>query len=187
MGLGKYYVLEDRQLMRMVSQNDHSAFEVIYTRYWEVLVRTAYNITQDKEVCYDCVQEIFISLWEKRKQVAIKNLSRYLFGAVRLKMFEYLRNGNISQKHLDRMNFILSSNNVEQIIYHNELKRELDLSLAKLPVRCKEVFELSRFEYISHTGIANKLNISPKTVEGHITRALKQIRSDLDKDIPFSK
>lgn len=179
----KYNALGDRQLMRMISQNDHSAFEVVYTRYWELLVKTAYNITQDKEVCYDCVQEIFVNLWVKRKRVVIKDLSSYLFGAVRLKMFEYLRNGNISQKHLDRVNTIISSNNVEQTINHNELKRELDLSLAKLPARCKEVFELSRFEYISHTGIANKLNISSKTVEGHITKALKQLRTDLDNDI----
>ncbi len=175
----KYSGLGDKELVAMISNSNHSAFDEVYSRYWEVLVKTAYNVTQDKEVCHDCVQEIFVSLWVKRGQSDIRDLSRYLFRAVRLKVFEYLRNENISQKHLDRMNFVISSNNIEQIINHNERKKALDVSLAKLPERCKEVFELSRFEHKSNSEIANQLNISLKTVEGHITKALKQLRADL--------
>ncbi len=176
---GKYSELGDKELVAMVSKNNHSAFDEVYSRYWEVLVKTAYNVTQDKEVCHDCVQEIFVSLWTKRGQSDIRDLSRYLFRAVRLKAFEYLRNENVSQKHLDRMNFVISSNNIEQIMNHNDRKKALDLSLKRLPERCKEVFELSRFEYKSNAEIANQLNISLKTVEGHITKALKQLRADL--------
>ncbi len=176
---GKYSEIGDKELVAMISQHNHSAFSEVYSRYWEVLVKTAYNVMQDTEVCHDCVQEIFVSLWVKRGQVEIRDLSRYLFRAVRLKAFEYLRNENISQKHLDRMNFVISSNNVEQIINHNDQKKALDLSLTRLPERCKQVFELSRFEHKSNTEIANQLKISLKTVEGHITKALKQLRSDL--------
>jgi RNA polymerase sigma-19 factor, ECF subfamily len=175
----KYSGLPDQELLALISQDDHQAFDEVYRRYWEVLVKTAYNVTQEKEVCHDCVQEIFVSLWAKRRHVEIRDLSRYLFRAVRLKVFEHLRNGNIAQKHLDRMSFIISSNNIEQITNRNELKMELDLSLSKLPERCKEVFELSRFEHLSHAEISNQLNISAKTVEGHITKALKQLRLDL--------
>jgi len=179
MNSGAYSRLEDMELMTMISQDNHRAFDEVYNRYWEVLVKTAYNVTQNKEVCHDCVQEIFLSLWARRNQVEIEDLSRYLVRAIRLKVFEYLRNGNIAQKHLDRMNFVVSSNNIEQITNGNELKRELDLSLSKLPERCKEVFELSRIENLTYTQIANKLHISAKTVEGHITKALKQLRTDL--------
>ncbi len=176
---GKYSEIGDKELVAMIYQHNHSAFNEVYSRYWEVLVKTAYNVMQDTEVCHDCVQEIFVSLWEKREQSDIRDLSRYLFRAVRLKVFEYLRNQNISQKHLDRMNFVISSNNIEQIINLNDRKKTLDLSLAKLPERCKEVFELSRFEHKSNTEISSHLNISLKTVEGHITKALKQLRADL--------
>jgi RNA polymerase sigma-19 factor, ECF subfamily len=175
----EYSGLSDRELLALISQDNHRAFEEVYKRYWEVLVKTAYNVTQDKEVCFDCVQEIFVSLWEKRRQIEIRDLSRYLFRAARLKVFEHLRNGNIAQKHLDRMSFIVSSNNIEQITNRNELKMELDLSLSKLPERCKKVFELSRFEHLSNAEISDQLNISAKTVEGHITKALKQLRTDL--------
>jgi RNA polymerase sigma-19 factor, ECF subfamily len=175
----EYSGLLDQELLAMVAQDNHQAFDEVYKRYWEVLVKTAYNVTQDKEVCHDCVQEIFVSLWAKRNQIKIRDLSRYLFRSVRLKVFEYLRNGNIAQKHLDRMNFIISSNNIEHITNHSELKMKLDLSLAKLPERCKEVFKLSRFEHLSNAEISNQLNISAKTVEGHITKALKQLRTDL--------
>lgn len=171
--------MTDKDLLMRISQDDHKAFDEVYQRYWEGLVKTAYNVTQDKEVCLDCVQEVFISLWAKRQQVEIIDLSRYLFRAVRLKVFEHLRNGNIAQKHLDRMSFIISSNNIEQIIGQKELKKELDLSLSRLPERCKEVFELSRFENLSYAEIADKLSISSKTVEGHISKALRQLRVDL--------
>jgi RNA polymerase sigma-70 factor (family 1) len=175
----KYSGLDDGDLVALISHDNSAAFEEVYSRYWQILVKTAYNVTQDKEVCHDCVQEIFVSLWAKRDQLEIRDLDRYLFRAVRLKVFEHLRNGNISQKHLDRMSFIVSSNNTEELINSKELKKELDLSLARLPERCKEVFELSRFETLSNKEIARRLNISLKTVEGHITKALKQLHLDL--------
>ena len=77
------------------------------------------------------------------------------------------------------MSFIVASNNTEELINSKELKKEFDLSLARLPERCKEVFELSRFETLSNKQIAHRLNISLKTVEGHITKSLKQLHLDL--------
>lgn len=179
MRLEKYNGLDDAELMALVANDVKGAFDEIYHRYWEILVKTAYNVTQDKDVCFDCVQEVFVSLWSKRNSVEIKDLDRYLFRAVRLKVFEHLRRGNISQKHLDRMNFVVSSNHTEELINSRELNNQLKLSLSRLPDRCKEVFELSRFEQLANKDIAKRLNISLKTVEGHITKALKQLYADL--------
>ncbi len=179
MRVDKYNALDDAELMALVSNDVQGAFEEIYHRYWENLVKTAFNITSNRDVSFDCVQEVFVSLWAHRETRQVKDVSRYLFRAVRLKVFEYIRNGNISQKHLDRMRFILSANNTEEIINNKELKKQINSSLAKLPARCKEVFELSRFEYLSNKDIAKRLGVSLKTVEGHITKALKQLHSDL--------
>lgn len=183
MRVEKYKKLDDGELLALISKDSSSAFDEVYNRYWQILVKTAYNVTQDKEVCRDCVQEIFVKLWVKRNELEIRDLPRYLFRSVRLKVFEHLRNNNISQKHLSRINFISVTNNTQELINRKDLNDELNASLAKLPERCKEVFKLSRFDSLPNRQVAKKLNISLKTVEGHITKALKQLYKDMGDHI----
>lgn len=173
--------LGDLELLDLLSQSNRFAFSEIYNRYWEELFRLAFNILNDKDTSEDILQEIFINIWQRRHQVTISNLWGYLFRAVKLKVLEHLRNGRIRQNHLSRISTITFVNHTEDRIRLKEVEQAFDRSVAKLPGRCKEVFQLSRFEHLSNKQIANRLKISVKTVEGHLTVALKRLHKDLSE------
>jgi RNA polymerase sigma-70 factor (family 1) len=176
-----YLKLPDTELLALMRGGDQAAFNAIYERHCEVLYRTALRILDDQEVAKDVVQEAFISLYERSKTSSILNLQAYLFQTVKYQCFMHLRAGRISEKHLNRMNAVIVTNELEEQLNAQELQQVLDRSLANLPEKCREVFYLSRFESLSNKKIAERLNISHKTVENQITKALKMLHMSVDK------
>jgi RNA polymerase sigma-70 factor (family 1) len=173
--------LSDSQLIDQLRSGDQNAFTAIYDRYCAALYRTALRILQDHELAKDVVQEAFISLFEKANENTIRNLQAYLYQVVKYQCFMQLRSGKISDKHLSQINTIIASNELEEELHAKELQLVLDESIAALPEKCREVFYLSRFESLSNKKIAERLNISHKTVENQITKALKILHVSLDK------
>jgi RNA polymerase sigma-70 factor (family 1) len=173
--------LPDNQLVDQLRSGDQNAFTAIYDRYCAALYRTALRILQDHELAKDVVQEAFISLFEKANENTIRNLQAYLYQVVKYQCFMQLRSGKISDKHLSQINTIIASNELEEELHAKELQLVLDESIAALPEKCREVFYLSRFESLSNKKIAERLNISHKTVENQITKALKILHVSLDK------
>ena len=171
----------DNELIDMLRRGDQAAFNVIYERYCATLYRTAMRILEDNDLAKDVVQEAFISLFEKSGRTAILNLHAYLCQVVKYQCFMQLRAGKISEKHLSQMNTIIVSNELEQELDGRELQAILDESIATLPEKCREVFCLSRFESLSNKKIAERLNISHKTVENQITKALKILHTSVDR------
>jgi len=163
-------------LTERLAQGDSDAFDQIYNRYWLSLFNVAYGLLQDKTVSQDVVQDIFLSLWFNRGHSTISNLENYLFRSVKLKAFQQLRNGKVALKHLDKINMISFVNETENRLNFHEVEAHLNHSMEKLPVKCRKVFYLSRFEQLSNREIASQLNVSIKTVEGHISYALKRFR-----------
>ena len=176
----RYYEnLIDKELAELLAEGDIKAFEEIYNRYWLSLFNKAIQIIKDASAGKDITQDVFVSLWANRKKTDIQNLRAYLYSSVRLKVFQTLRNHAISQKHLEKINAIAFVRNTEEQLRLNEVQSQLDLHLSNLPNKCQEVFRLSRIDHLSNREIAEKLDISSKTVEGHITHALKYLRSNL--------
>jgi RNA polymerase sigma-70 factor (family 1) len=173
--------LSDSQLIDRLRSGDQNAFTVIYDRHWESLYRTALRILEDHEQAKDVVQEAFISLFEKANTNSIRNLQAYLYQVVKYQCFMQLRSGKISEKHLSQINTIIASNELEEELHAKELQVVLDESIAALPEKCREVFYLSRVESLPNKKIAEKLNISHKTVENQITKALKILHVSLNK------
>ena len=171
----------DRELLDLLKAGDQSTFTTIYDRHWAVLYRTALNILNDQDLAKDVVQETFIMLFEKVNERTIINLQAYLFQTVKYQCFMHLRSGRISAKHLQEINLIIEANTLEQELDARELQNVLDRSIATLPEKCREVFYLSRFESLSNKKIAERLNISHKTVENQITKALKILHTSVDK------
>jgi RNA polymerase sigma-70 factor (family 1) len=173
--------LSDSQLIDRLRSGDQNAFTAIYDRHCAALYRMALRILEDHELAKDVVQEAFISLFEKANENTIRNLQAYLYQVVKYQCFMQLRSGKISDKHLSQINTIIASNELEEELHAKELQVVLDESIAALPEKCREVFYLSRFESLSNKKIAERLNISHKTVENQITKALKILHVSLDK------
>jgi RNA polymerase sigma-70 factor (ECF subfamily) len=175
----------DAELLALLRAGDRHVFATIYDRYCAALYRTALRILNDDDIAKDVVQEAFIMLFEKINERTILNLQAYLFQTVKYQCFMQLRSGRISEKHLQQMNLIIASNELEEEMDAKELQSRLDQSIATLPEKCREVFYLSRFESLPNRKIAERLKISPKTVENQITKALKILHTSVDKLAAF--
>jgi RNA polymerase sigma-70 factor (ECF subfamily) len=173
--------LTDTELITSLHKNeDVAAFVEIYNRYWDKLFNAAYKRIKNTESCEEIVQEVFTTFWIKHDEICINTgLSNYLYTAVRNKVIDYYR------KQLVRTNFSLNvvhkdyDNSSEQSLILKELHEQIELSINQLPEKCKSVYLLSRMDYHSNKEIASQLNISEKTVEGHLTKALKHLRVSL--------
>ncbi|MGF7076416.1 RNA polymerase sigma-70 factor [Mucilaginibacter sp. R-33] len=174
-------VMSDMQLISRLKADDEAALTMIYRRYWASLFKAAYNILKDRQACEDIIQELFIKLWDCRAEVEITiSLKAYLYASVRYGVYRQIRTGTpvrseIFDDLIERLHTPATHNTIE----HKELLLQINQVIDTLPEKCREVYKLSREECLSHKEIALQLNISTKTVENHLTKALRQLRGSL--------
>lgn len=128
------------------------------------------------------VQSVFISFWEKRKTIKIVgSIENYLVGAVKLAVMDYKRKYAVRKERLEEhlMNYCGSSHCTENELAFEELNAEVNKLTDSLSCQCKKVYELSRKKGLNNKEIASTLLISEKTVEAHLTKALKHLRAHL--------
>ncbi|WP_028376784.1 RNA polymerase sigma-70 factor [Leeuwenhoekiella sp. MAR_2009_132] len=169
----------DLELQLLLNKDRHRAFNLIFDKYWKRLYTYAFKIYSEEEICEDIVQEVFVSLWEKSKNTPIINLEGYLLRAVKYKAITYLRNLKFKPQHEQVLRSIAIPAKSECLLEYNDFEALIDSEISKLAPRCKKVFILSRFEDYTNAEIAKKLNISIRTVEKHISDALKQLKASL--------
>ena len=161
---------------------DVKAFEEIYHKYASRMLTYALQILKEKEVCEDIVQNIFIDFWSKRETNTVENLEGYLFRAVKFQIFKYFRDTKFSNEDLTRLNLVEVSVSASKVLEYQDLELAIKNSVDQLPSRCKEIFELSRFEHKTNQEIADLLGVSLQAVKNQISKALSAIRTDLKKE-----
>lgn len=179
------FSLTDEALIQMLQSNHEWALKVVFNRYHIPLYQLAVGVLRDEDLAKDVVQDVFIDLWNRRHTSNILMLGNYLSTAVKFQSLKQLRNGRMQDHHLRAVQNIQFVNQTEESINFKELDSTLKTVLEQLPPRCKQVFELSRFENLSHKEIAGKLGITAKTVEVQIHKALVVLRKSLDKTVVF--
>lgn len=173
-------LLEDKDLMERLRGGDDLALKLIYKKYWNQLFSSAYNMLQDQQACEDIIQELFINLWSKREQIEIKvSLKSYLYASCRYEVYRQVRNSTVREYIYENMHERLHTPSEYGNIEHRELLSQINSIVNNLSEKCKVVYKLSREEQLSHKEIASKLDISPKTVENHLNKALRQLRISL--------
>lgn len=173
----------DEQLLDLLQQDNRAAFDALYFRYWESLYRAAYRVLRDEASAKDIVQEIFFGIWKKRHTQQIRVLSAYLFQAVKFQVANHLRQGKLLDIHEAQFINIRSANSTEELVGEEELSNLIEKTLSGLPARCRDIFYLSRFEQLSNKEIAERLNLSTRTVEWHISNALKHLRHSMEDSV----
>ncbi|MDR2284553.1 MAG: RNA polymerase sigma-70 factor [Sphingobacterium sp.] len=174
--------LTDEELFVLLSQHGkHRAFRLLYLRYWDKLLALAYKKLQDKEEAEEVVQEVFTNLWRRRKSTKLKNtFNTYISASVKYEIFACFAKRNKKNQLSDHIQKIGSAvNSVEQWIDYKDVLSTIQHTVSNLPEKCKLVFQLSREEGYTQQEIAQELKISTKTVENHMTKALRAIRISL--------
>ncbi len=174
----KFYNATDQYLLENIS-TDASAFEEIYNKYWQSLFSYAYKRSGSKEIAEEMVQELFTKLWERRKclKISNNNLGTYLFTAVKYTLVNYYQAKKVRNVFMEQsLNKLNAENTTEQHVFFKELSQNFENAVNTLPEQCRKIFKLSREEHYSMKEIACQLNISPKTVENHLGRAVKVIK-----------
>ena len=173
---------EEKDWLKLLAEGDEQALQLIFNRYYKYLVVTAYNILHDDERAKDMVQEVFFDLWRKRAEVKVQgSLKPYLRRAVVNRAIDVWRSKKRvgTWEEITDHNFEAKETSPQQHLEAADLKRILHIAVESLPDRCRQVFALSRFEDLTHREIAERLDISVKTIENQMTKALRVIRAVL--------
>lgn len=179
--------MEEKYLIAGLRDNDKIVFDYIFNHYYSGLCTYSQRYLSDKSAVEDLVQDFFVSLWIKRDQLTINiSLKSYLFTSVRNRCLDYLKHNKIQKEFTLRS--LRESEDLDNDNYNLYVERELRVAingaLEKLPPRCREIFELSRFKGLRNQEIAEKLNISKRTTEIQISLALKILRTELKDFLP---
>lgn len=154
-----------------------------YDLYFNVLCSYANSILKESAVAEEIVQNLFMEIWQNRDKLPDNtSLRAYLLTAVKNDCFDHLKHRRIEKRYAEE--YIKtkqeSYDNIFDDIVDREIQKFLQDAIDKLGERCREVFLLSRYSYLSYKDISEKLGISVKTVENHISSALKSLREELD-------
>lgn len=171
-------ILVDEELLSLLKTEDKHGLQLIYSKYWEQLYLAAFSILRDPDPCKDIVQDVLLQLWIRRNEVKIDSLKSYLFTAVRYKVLTYIKSASnrkvfIEDGELERL---ADFDTMSDSLHQQDVEKLLEKGIELLPKRCKEVFLLSRKEFLSNKEIAVRMGISVKTVEAQMSIALKHLR-----------
>lgn len=176
------------QLITTLQAGDITAFEMIFKNFYQPLCNYAYSFVQDRDEAEEIVQTTFLSIWEKRDNLSIHTgVKPYLYAMVRNASLNVLKHEKIKKQHaaVELAVAERSTESVTRTVMASELEERIFKALNKLPEQCRLVFKLSRFEELKYAEIAQQLNISVKTVENQMGKALKIMREQLKDYLPL--
>ncbi len=164
-----------------------SEFEQVFKSHFKALHAYACTILQEEAMAEEMVQQVFFKLWEKREQVNIQqSLNAYLYRSVYNDCLNYLKHKKVKKAHQSHTLYTsgTTTDNVSRNVIAKELEEKIADALNQLPEQCRTIFQMSRFEELKYREIADKLNLSVKTVENQMGKALKIMRMQLIEYLP---
>ncbi|WP_183576430.1 RNA polymerase sigma factor [Mucilaginibacter sp. X5P1] len=182
-----YQDLTEQVLLNKCSTNDTAAFQVIYDNFKTFVFGIVNARIDDQDDALDVTQDIFISLWENRKQLAgIRDFKTYLYVYSRNQVISAYRKKNIRLKGetylLEKLDQVEHSS--EQYLFARELTTSIDNAVGLLPETMRNCYTLSKSEGKTNNEIADILQISEKTVRNNVSEALKRLRFYLQRNNP---
>ena len=173
----------DSELLLQLKNDDSAAFTELYKRYWRSLYRIAFGILRQQQPAEDLLQDVFMSVWRRRKELDIVNLEPYLARAVKLRVLMAIRDSKAEYLFEEILPQLSVNIMADAPLLFKELQHLFVRLTGQLPADCQEIFRLSRDEKLTYREIAARLNISVKTVEKKMSRSLHHFRTGMSKAI----
>lgn len=178
----------DEGIIASLARRDEKIFEQVFKTHVKELNAYAFAIVKDEMAAEEMVQNIFYKLWERPEKLSINgSVAAYLYRAVYNECLNHLKHLKVKKKH-EAHTLHQMKNQTDSASKHlvaKELQSRIRQALERLPEQCRTIFQMSRFEELKYRDIAERLEISPKTVENQMGKALKIMRTELAEFLPF--
>ncbi len=172
--------MTEKNLFELIKASDEKAFEILFRLYYEPLVSFCIKYIQDKDLAKGLIQEIFVNIWENRKNLRPQPPSPYLYRAAKNRCLNYIRHQNVKYEYHKEFEH---EESFEETIINETSDKLVQIydSIDKLPPQCKRIFIMSRMHGLKHKEIAEELGIAVKTVKNQIGKALNHLKNDLSR------
>lgn len=179
---------QDEHIASLLSKRDEAAFEQVFKIHYKNLHAYAFTILKDVDEAEEMVQQVFFKLWERSEHLSFSGpIAAYLYRAVHNESLNFIKHQKVKAGHQLHVAYSMKNKTEhgQGKVMRKELENKFREALNELPEQCRTVFQLSRFEDMKYKDIADKLNISIKTVENHMGKALKLLRTKLVDFLPL--
>lgn len=181
--------LTDSTLLKSLKRGDNRAFEIVFKTFFPRLYGYAKGMVDSSDLAEDLVQETLASVWENRYMLDEKgNLKSFLFKSVRNRCLNYLEHQKVVDKYIDAFKYESASQGLYMLDFLDksesdeacsDMMDEVNRVLSTLSPTVKEAFTLSKFSKMKNREVADKMSLSVKTVEKHISKAMKLLKSEM--------
>jgi RNA polymerase sigma-70 factor (ECF subfamily) len=174
--------ISEKDLIVRLKSGDQTAFELLFHYYYPGLVIYSSQFTADQDESEEIVQEFFLRFWQKHQQLIVcDSLKSFLFTSVRNSSLNFLKHKKIEERYLKEL-AVLSARHLSydpDLYVLSELQEKIRSSIECLPEQCRKIFVMNRIQGMKNEEIALELNLSKRTVETQISKALKVLRVQL--------
>jgi len=172
--------MTDRNLIIGLRKGKNKAFKLLFSKYYDWLCNYIYKLSNDYQLSEDLVQDVFVKLWENKNSIIIKSsLKNYLFKTCHNQFLQHLRKEKVKSDFLDSLRwdilYDVYNDDDSEAVYESKVNKLYKL-INQLPPRCREVFVKAKLEKKKYKEIAEDMNISTKTVENQMSKALHFLR-----------
>lgn len=183
--MGAYQSYDNRVLVDLLAKSDELAFMEIYDRYWQKIFTIANNRLNNTPEAEDVVHDVFASLWANRASQQIEILENYIAVAAKYIVLAKLRTKLRERQYQETAgSALVVEMPVETALHYKRILLLVKTEVEKLPEKCRIIFKYSRNEGMSVKQIAQVMDISPKTVENQLNKALKHLRTAVRTFLP---
>ena len=185
----------EEELIQLLNEGNEEAIKLLFDKYYEGLCLYAESLVKNHQVAEEIVEDIFINLWFKSKSIKIYySIKNYLYRSTHNNCIKNLNKLKADKKRIEDLNYVLEDNEILQPNSINypisnlivkELEDKAEKILESLPEQCKKIYFLNRYENLSYSKIAEKLNITVGTVKTQMSRAFSKFREGLKDYIPL--
>jgi RNA polymerase sigma-70 factor (ECF subfamily) len=180
--------LHNEAITGLLAKKDEAAFEQVFKSHFKTLHAYAFTILKDEIQAEEIVQQVFFKLWDRAESLSITgSVTAYLYRAVHNESLNYIKHQKVRSQH--RLHVAYSMKNqadhASKKVLNSELEKKLHEAMEELPEQCRTIFQLSRFEEMKYREIADQLDISVKTVENQMGKALRLLRIKLVDFLPI--
>jgi RNA polymerase sigma-70 factor (ECF subfamily) len=171
----------DSEWIEKIARGDRIAFEKLFTFYCQPLINFARRYVKDTHIAENIAQDVFVKIWQNRSRLdPSSDIKIYLYTAVKNQSYNYFRHLDVKRRAVENLNLVQQSvKTPEDERNEKEIITTINKAIEKLPKKARIIFSMNRFDNLTYKEIARIQNISVKTVETHMGRALKSLRDQL--------